>query len=70
MINSRDIKDNFYVYIHVRHDNMEPFYVGKGRGDRAYRKIIDLSGGLIQLKNMDIKSKLLCLIYLKKMHLI
>lgn len=35
MINSRD---NFYVYIHYRLDNMQPFYIGKGTGDRAHRK--------------------------------
>lgn len=35
MINSRS---DFYVYVHLRADNMEPFYVGKGSADRAYRK--------------------------------
>lgn len=28
--------DNFYVYEHIRLDNNTPFYVGKGRGKRAY----------------------------------
>lgn len=27
---------NFYVYIHYRLDNMQPFYVGKGKDYRAY----------------------------------
>ena len=26
----------FYVYLHIRLDNMTPFYVGKGKRDRAY----------------------------------
>ena len=26
----------FYVYLHIRLDNMTPFYVGKGKKDRAY----------------------------------
>ena len=31
-------KSNFYVYIHVKPNNGEIFYVGKGKGDRAYSK--------------------------------
>ncbi len=29
--------NNFYVYLHTRNDTGEVFYVGKGRGYRAYR---------------------------------
>lgn len=31
-------KNNFYVYIHVKPNNGEIFYVGKGRGKRAYEQ--------------------------------
>lgn len=30
--------NNYYVYIHYRNDNLEPFYVGKGKDKRAYVK--------------------------------
>lgn len=30
------MKNNYYVYQHVRLDTMEVFYVGKGTGNRAY----------------------------------
>lgn len=30
--------DDFYIYIHLTHDDGVPFYVGKGRGKRAYSK--------------------------------
>ena len=33
-ISGRD--DYFYMYIHVRADTLEPFYVGKGSGSRAW----------------------------------
>jgi len=26
--------NNFYIYIHFRQDNLQPFYVGKGKGKR------------------------------------
>lgn len=29
--------NDFYVYVHYRLDNNSPFYVGKGRGNRAYK---------------------------------
>lgn len=29
---------NYYVYIHYRNDTNNPFYIGKGCGDRAYVK--------------------------------
>lgn len=28
----------YYVYEHIRLDNMTCFYVGKGKNDRAYEK--------------------------------
>jgi hypothetical protein len=34
--NDPDVIDDFYVYIHKTTDSNEVFYVGKGRGDRAY----------------------------------
>ena len=30
--------DDFYVYLHIRHDTNTPFYVGKGRKYRAFKK--------------------------------
>jgi group I intron endonuclease len=30
--------NNFYVYLHIRKDNGEPFYVGKGKNNRVYDK--------------------------------
>ena len=30
--------EKFYVYVHSRRSNGEPFYVGKGNGDRACRR--------------------------------
>lgn len=29
-------KNNYYVYAHLRKDNKHPFYIGKGRRDRAF----------------------------------
>lgn len=26
----------FYIYLHIQSDTSKPFYVGKGKGDRAY----------------------------------
>lgn len=37
MINSRNISDYFYVYLHTKASDGVPFYVGKGTGTRAYR---------------------------------
>ncbi len=31
----QDENRRFYVYIHYKADTMEPFYVGKGRRERA-----------------------------------
>lgn len=31
--------ERFYVYLHRREDNGEPFYVGKGRSNRGFSKI-------------------------------
>lgn len=31
----------YYVYLYLRPDNREPFYIGKGCGDRAYDHLID-----------------------------
>jgi len=28
------MQNNFYIYIHFRKDNLQPFYVGKGKGKR------------------------------------
>lgn len=30
-------KSEYYTYVHLRSDSGAPFYVGKGKGDRAYR---------------------------------
>jgi hypothetical protein len=32
-----DNPQGFYVYVHLRADTLEPFYVGKGEGGRAWR---------------------------------
>jgi hypothetical protein len=32
------MKNKFYIYLHIKLDIGEPFYIGKGVGDRAYRK--------------------------------
>jgi hypothetical protein len=48
------VTGDFYVYIHLRRDNGQPFYVGKGFGDRAnqrsgrtraWRKVFQEAGG-------------------------
>jgi len=33
------INESFYVYEHIRRDSFLPFYVGKGKDNRAYKKI-------------------------------
>lgn len=30
------MKNNYYVYLHVKETNGEPFYIGKGKGRRGY----------------------------------
>ena len=32
----KNLKNNFYVYLHRRKDNNEVFYVGKGKGQRGF----------------------------------
>lgn len=53
---------DFYVYVHKRKDTGEPFYVGKGRGDRAWssenrtsgwRKIVAISGRTVEVVMRD-----------------
>ena len=33
-----NMKNNYYVYLHIRLDNGQPFYVGKGLNNRSYTK--------------------------------
>lgn len=40
-------KNIYYVYRHIRLDKKTPFYIGKGSGNRAFQKKVEISIGKV-----------------------
>ena len=56
--------NQYYVYEWIRLDNNEPFYVGKGKGERCFTEKKEI---VIVFKNMQHSLKNIYIIYLDKM---